>query len=133
KLALGLAAAAALYPLAGCKGNTEKSAGGGDGGVKIGLVTDVGGRGDQSFNDGALRGLEMWAAGKKYTAGGYQPLAPADLAASIPEDLKAAGIAPVGVVPVVLASKAQEDYEPNLNLLVTEKVDLAVGVGFMIE
>src|SRR5450756_1250377 len=26
--------------------------------VKIGLVTDVGGRGDQSFNDSALRGLE---------------------------------------------------------------------------
>ncbi|HZL83610.1 MAG TPA: hypothetical protein VFB98_09075 [Candidatus Deferrimicrobium sp.] len=25
--------------------------------IKIGLVTDVGGRGDQSFNDSALRGL----------------------------------------------------------------------------
>jgi basic membrane protein A len=34
---------------------------------------------------------------------------------------------------VVLTSKAQEDYEPNLDLLVAEKVDLAVGVGFMIE
>jgi basic membrane protein A and related proteins len=133
KLALGLAAAAALYPLAGCKGNSEKSAGGGDGGVKIGLVTDVGGRGDQSFNDGALRGLEMWVAGKKYTAGGYQPLSDAELKAAIPESLKDAGIKPLSVTPVVLASKAAEDYEPNLNLLVTEKVALAVGVGFMIE
>ncbi|MGE5049294.1 MAG: BMP family ABC transporter substrate-binding protein, partial [Deltaproteobacteria bacterium] len=29
----------------------------------VGLALDVGGRGDQSFNDGALRGLEMMAAG----------------------------------------------------------------------
>jgi len=28
--------------------------------IKVGLVTDVGGRGDQSFNDSALRGLEAW-------------------------------------------------------------------------
>ncbi|HZF56781.1 MAG TPA: BMP family ABC transporter substrate-binding protein [Polyangiaceae bacterium] len=137
KLALGLAAAAAIHGSVGgvgCKGDSEKSAGGGaSGGVKIGLVTDVGGRGDQSFNDGALRGLEMWGAGKKYTAGGYQPLSDADLNGSLPQSLKDAGIKPLGVTPVVLTSKAQEDYEPNLGLLVTEKVNLAVGVGFMIE
>src|SRR5882724_7244694 len=97
KLALGLVAAAALYPLAGCKGNSEKPAGGAGDSVKIGLVTDVGGRGDQSFNDGALRGLEMWSAGKKYTAGGYQPLPDAELSATIPESLKGAGIAPLKV------------------------------------
>jgi basic membrane protein A and related proteins len=102
-------------------------------GLRIGLVTDVGGRGDQSFNDGALRGVEMWAAGKKYTAGGYQALPEADLKASVPQSLKEANIATLGVTPVVLTSKAQEDYEPNLGLLVSEKVDLAVGVGFMIE
>lgn len=138
KLALGLAAAAAIAGSAvGCKGDTEKAAGGATGGaaggVKVGLVTDVGGRGDQSFNDGALRGLEMWAAGKKYTAGGYQPLSDADLGASVPLSLKQSGIKALGVTPVVLTSKAQEDYEPNLGLLVTEKVGLAVGVGFMIE
>jgi basic membrane protein A len=133
KLALGLAVVTSLHGLAGCKGGTEKAAGGGAPGVKIGLVTDVGGRGDQSFNDGALRGLEMWAAGKKYTAGGYQPLADAELKASVPTSLQEAGIVPLAVTPVVLASKAQEDYEPNLGLLVSEKVDLAVGVGFMIE
>lgn len=75
----------------------------------------------------------MWAAGKKYTAGGYQPLPEAELKASIPVSLQNSGIAPLGVTPVVLTSKAQEDYEPNLGLLVTEKVGLAVGVGFMIE
>jgi basic membrane protein A len=137
KLALGLAAAAAIFGSAfgiGCKGDTEKPAGGGaTGGVKVGLITDVGGRGDQSFNDGALRGLEMWAAGKKYTAGGYQPLPDAELTATIPASLKDSGIKGLGVTPVVLTSKAQEDYEPNLGLLVAEKVNLAVGVGFMIE
>jgi basic membrane protein A len=75
----------------------------------------------------------MWGAGKKYTAGGYQPLSDADLNGSLPQSLKDAGIKPLGVTPVVLTSKAQEDYEPNLGLLVTEKVNLAVGVGFMIE
>jgi len=151
KLALGLAAAIvsipALVSLVGCKQNAEKT---GDPAttpsaaasasatpaaktIKIGLVTDVGGRGDQSFNDGALRGLEMWSAGKKYTAGGYAPLPDADFKSSVPVALKDSGIAPLGVTPVVLASKAQEDYEPNLGLLVSEKVDLAVGVGFMIE
>jgi basic membrane protein A len=138
-LALGLAAASLLSVAAGCKEGGEKPASGASGAssegaaIKIGLVTDVGGRGDQSFNDGALRGLEMWAAGKKYTAGGYQPLPEAELKGTIMQHLKDAGIKPLGVTPVVLTSKAQEDYEPNLNLLVTEKVDLAVGVGFMIE
>ena len=33
----------------------------------------------------------------------------------------------------MLQAKQQEDYEPNLNLLVEDKVDLAVAVGFMLE
>jgi basic membrane protein A len=103
-------------------------------GMKIGLVTDVGGRGDQSFNDGALRGLETWAAGKRYSTRGYEALPLAELAASIPDDLKAAAaIAPLPIEPLVLQAKQQEDYEPNLNLLVDNKVQLAVAVGFMLE
>jgi basic membrane protein A and related proteins len=131
--AVGLSAAAGCSKDGGDKKSGEAAAPGGAAGVKIGLVTDVGGRGDQSYNDGALRGLEMWAAGKKYTSGGYQALPDAELKASIPLVLKDAAIAPFGVTPVVLNAKAQEDYEPNLNLLVSEKVDLAIGVGFMIE
>jgi basic membrane protein A len=99
----------------------------------VGLVIDVGGRGDASFNDGALRGLEMWAAGLRYTPRGYQPLPQADLAASIPPDLPAAAVKPLGVRPMVLQSKAQEDYQPNLELLAAEKADLVVGVGFLLE
>jgi basic membrane protein A len=102
--------------------------------TKIGIVTDVGGRGDQSFNDGALRGLETWAAGKRYTTRGYEPLAPADLLATIPDDVKATQpIRPLPIQPVVLQAKQQEDYEPNLQLLVEDGVKLAIGVGFMLE
>jgi basic membrane protein A len=129
KLALCVAG---LLSLAACK-DREPAAGAAASGVKIGLITDVGGRGDQSFNDGALRGLEMWAAGKKYTPSGYQPLPAAEFQASITPDLKSVGIAPLPITPVVLQAKAQEDYEPDLDLLVNEKVSLAVGVGFMLE
>src|SRR6059058_5558761 len=90
----------------------------------IGLALDVGGRGDQSFNDGALRGLEVMAAGLRYTARGYQPLPDADYQGpphlAIPQ-------------PLVLSGKAQEDYEPNLELLVEQGSELVIAVGFMME
>ncbi len=35
--------------------------------------------------------------------------------------------------PLVVQSKAQEDYQPNLQLLVDQGADLMVGVGFMLE
>jgi basic membrane protein A and related proteins len=103
--------------------------------LKVGIVTGVGGRGDQSFNDSALRGLETWAAGKKFTGNGYQDATPEDLKASLPEDLaqRQPPIASVGITPVVLQSAAQEDLETNLQLLVDQGVDLSTGVGFMLE
>lgn len=138
-----LAALAALALLAGCRKSepanppaahaaspvaAEAKA------VKIGLVTDVGGRGDQSFNDGALRGLEVWAAGKRYSAKGYQPLTAEEVRQSVPKDVTAgASIAPGAIEPVVLQAKQQEDYEPNLQVLVEDGVQLAIGVGFMLE
>src|SRR5947209_10654912 len=85
----------------------------------IGLALDVGGRGDQSFNDGALRGLEVMAAGLKYTARGYEALPDAEYAAQLPPDLRDRPFPHLGIPqPLVLAGKAQEDYEPNLQLLV---------------
>ncbi|ATB43514.1 ABC transporter [Cystobacter fuscus] len=101
--------------------------------LKVGLVTDVGGRGDHSFNDSALRGLELWAAGKKVESGRYVDASPEELKATLQQDLTSRGIAPVGVTPVVLQSKVAEDYEPNLQLLVDQGVALSVGVGFMLE
>jgi basic membrane protein A len=101
--------------------------------LKVGLVTDVGGRGDHSFNDSALRGLELWGAGKKMEGGSYKDASPEELKETLQQDLASRNIAPVGVAPVVLQSKVPEDYEPNLQTLVDEGVSLAVGVGFMLE
>ncbi|HEX2177755.1 MAG TPA: BMP family ABC transporter substrate-binding protein [Nocardioidaceae bacterium] len=57
--------ASATLVLAGCaQPEPESGGGGGDGGqgagsdVRVGLAYDVGGRGDQSFNDAAARGLD---------------------------------------------------------------------------
>lgn len=116
----------------GCKkenpaGATAKS------GFKVGVVTDVGGRGDQSFNDSALRGLETWAAGKKLEGGRYQPLSVEALRDSIPEALRPLGIHVLPVTPLVLQSKSQEDYEPNLQLLVDQGAALTVGTGYLLE
>ncbi len=101
--------------------------------LKVGLVTDVGGRGDHSFNDSALRGLELWGAGKKMEGGSYKDATPEELKETLQQDLASRNIAPVGVTPVVLQSKVPEDYEPNLQLLVDQGVSLAIGVGFMLE
>lgn len=101
--------------------------------IKIGLVTDVGGRGDQSFNDSALRGLEQWAANREYTPGGYRPLTAEARERTIPRELSSKNIAPLDIVPVVLHAKQQEDYESNLQLLLDDGVQLAMGVGFMLE
>src|SRR5258706_15064892 len=96
----------------------------------VGLALDVGGRGDQSFNDGTLRGLEAMAAGLRYTARGYEPLPDAEYQKLLgPLALPHLGIPR----PIVLQGKAQEDYEPNLRLLVDQGAELVVAVGFMME
>lgn len=112
--------------LAGCRCSERRD--GAPRGQVVGLVTDVGGRGDQSFNDSALRGLEAWAAGMKSVDGKYVALADRD----VPPEL-AARVQPLGIKPVVVQSKAQEDYEPNLQLIVDSGADLIIGVGFMLE
>jgi basic membrane protein A and related proteins len=100
----------------------------------IGLALDVGGRGDQSFNDGALRGLEGMAAGLAYGAKGYTPLTEEQRLQLVPSDLKGRALPALGLPPpLVLSGKAQEDYEPNLQLLVDQGSELVVAVGFMME
>lgn len=102
--------------------------------IKVGIVTDVGGRGDRTFNDSAIRALETWAAKVKYVqGGGYEPLSDADFTASIPKDLVSAGIYSLNVVPIVLESKDKKDYIPNISTLVEQAgCDLVIGVGFML-
>lgn len=102
--------------------------------LTVGLVIDTGGRGDHSFNDAALRGLELWAAGKKYAGGKYEDASPAEVKASISSDLASLDIQPLpGITPIALQSKATEDYEPNLQLLVDQGAQLTVGNGYMLE
>jgi basic membrane protein A and related proteins len=102
---------------------------------KVGLVVDLGGRGDHSFNDAALRGLETWAAGKKYEGGNYVAATPEEIKASITSDLANLNppITPQPIEPQVIQSKSPEDYEPNLQLLVDQPVDLVIGNGFLLE
>lgn len=129
-IALALAGAAAL---AGCP-DKKAAAKAAAGALTIGLVTDVGGRGDQSFNDSALRGLELWAGGVKSAGSGYEPATPDELRASVPADVaQKVQIQALGVTPLVLQSKHQEDYEPNLQILVDQGASLVIGTGFMLE
>ncbi|MCY1075945.1 BMP family lipoprotein [Archangium lansingense] len=106
---------------------------------KIGLVLGLGGRGDQSFNDSALRGLEMWASGVKYEGGGYKDVSPEELESTIQQSLgqdrarRNLQVTPLGITPVVIQSRVAEDYEPNLQLLVDQGVSLSLAVGFMLE
>src|SRR4051812_970174 len=122
---LKLAAVLAVFAaLSACKKQHEAPAAAAPqpapaGDFKGGIVTDVGGRGDQSFNDSALRGLELWAAGQKFSGTGYAPASAADVQASLPKEFSDlhVQVAPMKVTPLVLQSKSQEDYEPNLELL----------------
>ncbi|MFP2961808.1 BMP family protein [Myxococcus sp. 1LA] len=109
-------------------GKTEKKA------LPVGLVIDVGGRGDHSFNDAALRGLELWAAGKRYEGGKYVDASPDEVRKSLPAHLTATAAAfrSLPIQPIVLQSKAQEDYVPNLQLLVDQGARLTVGNGYML-
>ncbi len=140
-LSLARAAATTLLLLAllpGCKRKEEPAAGPASkdappAALKVGLVTDVGGRGDHSFNDSALRGLELWAARKKLSGGTYQPASEAEVAESLSADLKSHVGPGFPIVPLVLQSKAQEDYEPNLQTLVDQGASLIIGVGYMLE
>lgn len=116
--------------LVGCTRSSSESDGGRT--MIVGLVTDVGGRGDQSFNDSALRGLEAWAAAKTQVNGRYVALSDADRRATLPPELTGR-ITPLGIKPLVVQSRAMEDYEPNLQLIVDQGADLTVGVGFMME
>src|SRR5438067_13556446 len=116
----------ALALLGGCK---KKQAA-----HTIGLTLDVGGRGDQSFNDGALRGLEVMAAGLRYTARGYERLGEEEYRSMLAPDLRGQPYPHLAIPPpLVLSGKAQEDYEPNLQLLVDQGAELVVAVGFLME
>ena len=98
-LALGVVGCGKKAGDSGGSGGEGEGDGGGSG-PKVGLVTDLGGLNDRSFNALANKGLEQ-AEG----------------------ELGAAG--------TVLESKSAADYEKNLGQLAQQKLDLTVGVGFL--
>ncbi|MDC0712015.1 BMP family ABC transporter substrate-binding protein [Stigmatella sp. ncwal1] len=102
---------------------------------RIGLVLGLGGRGDQAFNDSALRGLELWAGGLKSVGTSYQEASAQEVQDSLGPELaqRKPPLTPLGITPVVIQSQVAEDYEPNLRLLVDQDVSLALAVGFMLE
>ncbi|GAA2839914.1 BMP family ABC transporter substrate-binding protein [Kitasatospora sp. CM 4170] len=97
---LGMASLAAC----GAKSNdTTASSGSSEGGLKVGMAYDIGGRGDQSFNDSAARGLDK---------------AKADLGVTVTEaDAK--------------TGEAEADKETRLKNLVTAGYSPIIAVGFV--
>lgn len=77
--ALGLAACGSSgSPSPGGNNGGTQPAGGGGGQLKVGMAYDVGGRGDQSFNDAAAKGLdkaktELGVEGKESSATSGEP------------------------------------------------------------
>lgn len=73
--------------------------------MKVGLVTDVGGIDDKSFNQGTWEGILRFAAENKLPKANYK----------------------------YLQSAAEADYVPNLSTFSDEKLDLIVAPGFLFE
>ncbi|MET8697755.1 BMP family ABC transporter substrate-binding protein [Kitasatospora sp. NPDC004723] len=97
---LGIASLAAC----GAKSNdTNASSGSSEGGLKVGMAYDIGGRGDQSFNDSAARGLDQ---------------AKSQLGVAVTEaDAK--------------TGEAEADKETRLKNLVTAGYNPIIAVGFV--
>lgn len=72
--------------------------------ITVGLVTDVGGIDDKSFNQGTWEGIKAYASERKLTVG---------------KQVK------------YLQSTADADYIPNLSTFADQKMDLIVAPGFL--
>src|SRR5947209_17141266 len=74
------------------------------------------------------------AAGLRNAAHGYERLSETEYRVLLPTDLWGMSFPHLGIPePLILYGKAQEDYEPNLQLLVDQGAELVVAVGFMME
>jgi basic membrane protein A and related proteins len=102
RIILAVLVAAALVStlfLASCQKKTGVGAK-----IRVGLVTDVGGIDDKSFNQGTWEGIKLFGQENKLKEG---------------EGIK------------YLQSSADADYIPNLSTLADEKLDLIVAPGFL--
>ncbi|KAA0935428.1 BMP family lipoprotein [Streptomyces apricus] len=97
----GVATATLTAALAACGGtsNDAASSSGGDGKSKgVALAYDVGGKGDQSFNDAATAGMEKAAADFKY---GSKAVEPTDGESDADKAQRLATLAKAGYNPVI--------------------------------
>ncbi|CRK80461.1 BMP family lipoprotein [Neobacillus massiliamazoniensis] len=105
-LSLVLAAGTLLGACGKATDNTKKGTTGGDKkAFSVGMVTDVGGIDDKSFNQSAWKGLQEFGKDNnmKKGTGGYD----------------------------YLQSQSDADYATNLNTLTHQNFDLIYGIGFM--
>ncbi|RAJ33528.1 basic membrane protein A [Kitasatospora sp. SolWspMP-SS2h] len=100
---LGIASLAACGAKSTDNTSTSSSAGAGSSSFKVGMAYDIGGRGDQSFNDSAARGLDQ---------------AKTDLGATITEAEAKSG-------------ESEGDKEQRLKSLVTGGFNPIIAVGFV--
>ncbi|WP_066320701.1 BMP family protein [Bacillus sp. FJAT-29814] len=89
------------------KGTEETKGGDKEKAFSVGMVTDVGGVDDKSFNQSAWEGLQNFGKenGLKKGKGGFD----------------------------YVQSKSDADYATNLNTLVRQDFDLVYGIGFLME
>ncbi|MEH7109620.1 MULTISPECIES: BMP family lipoprotein [Bacillaceae] len=108
-LSLVLAAGTLLGACGKSNDNGDDTSKGGDKGKKfsVGMVTDVGGVDDKSFNQSAWEGLQKFGKdnGMKKGKDGFD----------------------------YLQSKSDADYATNLNTLARQNFDLVFGIGFMMQ
>jgi basic membrane protein A and related proteins len=100
-----MSVAALALTAAACGGGNpaDTSGGGGGGGIQVGLAYDVGGRGDQSFNDAAYRGLQ----------------------AAIDE-----GLVPEGNTDALEANQSGSNRDDNVVNLAEQGADIVLPIGF---
>ena len=115
KALLLLLAAVMALAVIGCKKEEAETAPEGPK-VKIGIVFDVGGRGDQSFNDSAYNGMKLLA--KEYN--GYIKDDPDQVDFGREIELK-----------YLEPQAGGQDREQLLRALAEEGYDLLIGVGFL--
>ncbi|MFV2176165.1 BMP family protein [Actinomadura sp. LOL_016] len=101
---VAVTSAALVLSASACGGKTAEDGGGegGDGALKVGLAFDIGGRGDQSFNDSAAAGLDRAAKELEIET----------------EEISAKPDEP------------DSDKESRLRLLANQKYNPIIGVGF---
>ncbi|MFF4649522.1 BMP family protein [Streptomyces sp. NPDC001380] len=137
---LGIATLAACGSTSDSSSTTSPSgsagAGAAGGGVKVGMAYDIGGRGDQSFNDSAARGLDqakqqLGVATKELSAGANET--PADKTQRL-KDLAEAGYSPIIAIGFSYADavKTVAKEHPNTKFAIVDSVVDAPNVTSLV-